>query len=108
MKNLLLAIILILAVQAIGLSAQPVAADAEFHIGLNTPARGDLKALITEGNPPYTFEVQDLATNGTVILNPSGSFSFTLNPGLKSGSFSYTAREADGNSDSATVTIIAQ
>ncbi|MET1080783.1 MAG: retention module-containing protein, partial [Pseudomonas sp.] len=47
------------------------------------------------------------AANGTVVVNPNGTFSYTPNPNFSgSDSFTYNLTDADGDVSTATVTIV--
>lgn len=112
MKRLLvgiLSIIPVLSIPVIGLTAQGqlISSDAEYFTKENTPVNGELNKLIIEGIPPYKFETQH-AMHGSVKANQAGSFLFTLNPGLKNGSFDYVVTDANGNTDEGIVSIIVE
>lgn len=61
----------------------------------NTPLNDTLANSVTGGVPPYTFAQLGAALNGTVQINPNGSFVFTPDPlFLGVGSFQYLVTDA--------------
>jgi len=73
---------------------------------LNVPAPGVLGNDTDADGNPLTVIIAVNPTNGTLTLNPDGSFSYTPNAGYTgSDSFSYTANDGAANSAAATVTI---
>ncbi|HXF87620.1 MAG TPA: Ig-like domain-containing protein, partial [Xanthobacteraceae bacterium] len=55
---------------------------------------------------PLTVTLASGPANGTLVLNPDGSFDYTPNPDFNGAdSFTYTADDGQGGSDTATVSI---
>lgn len=111
MKRLLLGIAIASLVGSIA-QAFPVEAveaqDIEVYTDTNK-AEGDLAPLIEGGERPYIFKHAGIAVvpvNGSVQLNPNGTFLFVLNYGETNGSFRYHVLDANQvESNDATVTI---
>lgn len=74
----------------------------------NTPAGGQVIATDPDGNP-LTFSLNSPPLNGTVALNPDGTFTYTPNPGF-AGVDSFTVLVSDGFGGTAigTVTVSVQ
>ena len=91
-------------------NAAPVAvADGTYNASINSPlVVGSLIGVLandTDGDSdPLNAVLVTQATNGTVVLNPDGSFTYTPNNGY-SGADSFTYKANDGTDDSNTVTV---
>lgn len=76
----------------------PYVKDKEFTYFEENNLTGTLADLISDGIAPYTFGlVNDSATNGTVMVEKSGSFVFEpLSDNSGNGSFQYVVTDANG------------
>ena len=78
-----------------------------FGTVLTVPARGVLDNDTSNGGGPMTAAVVTGPASGSVVLSPSGSFTYTPNPGFSGvDSFTYRAANAAGPGNAATVTIL--
>ena len=84
----------------------PVVLPATISTTTDTAVNGTLLATDAD-NDPVTFSAgATAATNGTVVINPDGTFTFTPTAGFTGvGTFSYRANDGTGNSNDATVTV---
>jgi len=87
----------------------PYAVDDSYQISINTPLNGDV--TINDTYPGGSVFVNTaIPSNGTLVFNPNGSFTYTPNQGFDGeDSFTYTVCfEADGLKycDEAAVTIV--
>lgn len=85
----------------------PVAYDGANSTVQETPVDGTLVATDAD-NDPLTFSVKDQPANGTVIVNPDGTYTYTPNPGFTgTDSFTFVANDglADSNVGTVTVTV---
>ncbi|MFM9986968.1 MAG: Ig-like domain-containing protein, partial [Flavobacteriales bacterium] len=85
----------------------PIAEDDNYDVLEDDQLNGDVS---DNDNDPdgddLTFEVTDDVDNGTLVLNPDGSFTYVPDPGyVGSDSFTYTACDDGGLCDEATVFI---
>ena len=94
-----------------GMLTPPVIVDDSFTTPVNTPLTGQTVAT-NDPTLPTTpdFSVVTGATNGTVTLNPDGTFVYTPNPGFTgTDTFTYQVCSGPGNaapcSPPATVTV---
>lgn len=74
-----------------------------------TPAHGNVKPLCSDPNrDALTFSAVAGPTNGTVVVNPDGTFTYTPNSGFHGGIDSFTYKANDGHVDSnvATITVV--
>lgn len=55
---------------------------------------GNLNSFVVSGTPPFSF-TGDAAVNGTVVISPSGPYTFTP-AGVGPGSFTFSATDANG------------
>ena len=85
---------------------QPDARDDNFSGQQDQPVTGSVAGNDDPGNAPATFALDQGAANGTVVLNPDGTFTYTPNAGFSGDdSFTYTITDADGDTDTATVRL---
>jgi len=69
----------------------------------DTPVNGQVKAYDPDGDP-LTYVKASNPTNGTVTVNPDGTYTYT--PGLNfNGTDSFTITASDGNGGTATITV---
>jgi VCBS repeat-containing protein len=97
-------------VVGLDLKAPPVANNDAYSINedttLNVSAPGVLSNDTDPNNDTLTAVLVGNATNGTVTLNPDGSFSYITNTNFNgSDSFTYKANDGGFNSNVATVAI---
>ncbi|MCP4263376.1 MAG: tandem-95 repeat protein, partial [Planctomycetes bacterium] len=88
----------------------PVAADDAYVTDENTPltvvAPGVLSNDTDTENDPLTSVLDTDVSNGTLVLNADGSFTYTPDADFNgTDSFTYTADDGNGGTDTATVTI---
>lgn len=84
----------------------PVVAPVTLSTNMNTALNGTLTATDANGDPLTFSAGATAATNGTVVINPNGTFTFTPTTGFNGvGTFSYKANDGIGNSSDATVTV---
>lgn len=87
----------------------PIANNLILNTCFDTSLIGNLVNSVTGGTPPLTFAQVGSAVNGTVVLNPNGSFTFSPNAGfLGVASFQYQVTDSSMpacTSNVATVTI---
>ncbi|RYX78251.1 tandem-95 repeat protein, partial [bacterium] len=69
----------------------------------NTPVSGKIDAIDIDGDP-LTYTVGTPPTNGTVLVNPDGTFTYTPNNNY-SGTDSFTIVVSDGKGGTTTVTV---
>ena len=92
----------------VGADGKPVAVPDTLNVAPDTPVSGSLAGndtpspdggnVWTLGNPP---------TNGTVTINPDGTFTYTPTPGFSgTDSFTYVITDGDGDTSTATVSIV--
>ena len=74
---------------------------------INTPITLNILANDTDPNgDPLTVVSSTQPPNGTVVINPDGTATYTPDPGFSGiDTFAYTVEDPDGNSDSALVSI---
>ena len=64
-------------------------------------------ASVGPTTPAYPAPISNYPNDGTLILNPDGSFTYTPDEGFSGfDTFTYLARDSRGGSDTATVTIL--
>jgi gliding motility-associated-like protein len=85
----------------------PIANDDAFTAHLDGSIDGDVTENdILSGDGDNVWTIVKQPTNGTVILNPDGTFNYTSNIGyLGSDSFTYKLCDMDGDCDEAVVGI---
>lgn len=95
------------AIVTITVLAPPVANDDTIGTTPNTPVNGNVTPNdVLPAGGTYTFTVTIPPTNGSVTMNPDGSYTYTPNPGfVGSDTFTYTVCNQLGECSSATVTI---
>ena len=88
---------------------RPVAGDDTFTTDEDTPLSGSLLGNDTLGDGSASDHSWDALTdpaNGTVVVNPDGTFVYTPNPNFNgTDSFTYTLTDSDGNTSTATVNL---
>lgn len=84
----------------------PVVSPITLTTSTDTALNGTLTATDADGDP-LTFSVgSTAATNGTIVINPDGTFTFTPTAGFTGiASFSYRASDGLGTSPDATATV---
>lgn len=81
----------------------PVAQDLELSTNVNTPVAGQIPATDPDGDPlTYTLSVPP--ANGTVLLNPDGSFTYTPNLNFF-GIDNFSVLVSDGKGGTATSNV---
>jgi hypothetical protein len=85
----------------------PLATDDSFAGDFATALQGNVLSNDTDPeNDSLTVTDNTTPANGTLSLNPDGTFIYTPNDGFSGeDSFTYTISDGSGNSDTATVTI---
>lgn len=86
----------------------PVAADDVATTEEDTPVTGNVLANDTDADEGdvLTASLNGEATDGTVVLEPDGSFTYTPPEGFSGeASFSYTVTDSAGATDTATATV---
>ncbi|WP_246335774.1 beta strand repeat-containing protein [Azomonas macrocytogenes] len=85
----------------------PLAVDDTVTTPGGTPVSGSLAGNDTPSTDGgNTWTLTDSPTNGTVVVNEDGTFTYTPNEGfVGEDSFTYTITDADGDTSTATVTI---
>ncbi|WP_425411106.1 Ig-like domain-containing protein [Hyphococcus sp.] len=73
----------------------------------DTPVTIDVAANDTDPNgDPLTIDSVTQGANGSVVINPDGTVTYTPNAGFAgTDTFTYTICDGDGNCDTATVTV---
>ena len=84
-------------------SDQPDALNASFQTDQGTSLSGNLSGSDVDGDA-ITFQLVSTPSNGAVVLNTDGSFTYTPEPSF-AGGVSFTYRVNDGSLDSATATV---
>ena len=89
--------------------ATPTARDDGFSTKSATPVSGSLTGNDSLGDgtsTQHTWSKTSDPANGTVTVNPDGTFTYTPNPGFSgTDSFTYTIRDVDGDTSTAKVQI---
>ncbi|WP_178119496.1 retention module-containing protein [Pseudomonas sp. SCB32] len=81
----------------------PRGQDASIRTDEDTPVSGQLRANDPDGNP-LRFDLADAPRNGTVVVNPNGSYTYT--PGQNfNGSDRFTVIVNDGQGGRDTITV---
>ncbi len=84
----------------------PIAVDDDFIGDEGAPIPGNASGNDTPGNISSTYTALAQPANGTVVMNPDGSFVYTPNPGFVGpDTFPYQVCDADGDCATAIVTI---
>ena len=87
----------------------PVANNDSFNTAVDTALSGNVLGNDDPGDAPATVSNFDAVSSagGSVSMNPNGAFTYTPSTGyLGSDSFGYTITDSNGDSDSATVSIM--
>ncbi|MBX9764731.1 MAG: retention module-containing protein, partial [Pseudomonadaceae bacterium] len=85
------------------INTAPVGNDSNITTDEDTSVNGQLNATDGEGDP-LTFTMATAPSNGTVVLNSDGSYTYT--PGANyNGNDSFTVTVNDGNEGSDTITV---
>jgi hypothetical protein len=72
-----------------------VAATLTITVEAGQSVNGDLAGQVTGGLPPYTFSLLSPPSQGTAIVNPDGTFSYTANlDGSGPDSFTYQVTDS--------------
>ncbi|WP_068604245.1 Ig-like domain-containing protein [Paenibacillus swuensis] len=83
----------------------PIVQDLTVNTTTNVPVNGQVIATDPDGNP-ITFALGAAPANGTVIVNPDGSFTYTPNLGfLGTDTFTVVVSDNNGASTTGTVTV---
>ncbi|WP_137823738.1 retention module-containing protein, partial [Pseudomonas sp. D(2018)] len=86
-------------------NASPQGQDASITTDEDTPITGQLGATDPEGDP-LTFAPGDTPRNGTVVINPDGSYTYTPNPNFNgTDNFTVIVDDGKGGTDTIVVTI---
>jgi VCBS repeat-containing protein len=81
----------------------PVASALPPTTARNTPVDGQIIASDADGDP-LTYAITSAPTNGTVTINPNGSYTYTPNAGFVGGD-SFVVTVSDGKGGTTTVTV---
>jgi uncharacterized repeat protein (TIGR01451 family) len=96
----------VVTVTVVGVDIAPIAVDDDFSGDEGAPITGNAAANDTPGNGSSTYTALSQPANGTVVMNPDGSFVYTPNPGFVGpDSFRYQVCDADGDCDTAVVNL---
>ncbi|MFC4777355.1 Ig-like domain-containing protein [Paenibacillus sp. GCM10023252] len=82
----------------------PIAQSITLRTPENVPVNGVVSAVDPDGDP-LTYTLNSLPSNGTVVLNPDGSFVYTPNPFFV-GTNAFTVLVTDPNGLSAVASVI--
>ncbi|MDH4564855.1 retention module-containing protein, partial [Pseudomonas sp. BN411] len=86
-------------------NSSPQGQDSSITTDEDTPVTGQLGATDPDGDP-LTYTPGDAPRNGTVVINPDGSYTYTPNPNYNGNdSFTVIVGDGKGGSDTITVTI---
>lgn len=78
----------------VNVNASPPAVQSQnLETGVNVPISGQIVAVDPNGLP-LTYSLQSPPVNGTVVVNPDGTFTYTPNPGYR-GLDSFTVQSAN-------------
>ena len=91
-------------ITVVAVNDAPVANDGMLTTAEDTAANGQLTATDAD-NDPLTFALATPATNGTAVVNPDGSYTYTPNANYH-GDDRFTFAANDGTIDSDPATII--
>ena len=87
----------------------PIAVNDDVAGDEGSPISGDAAGNDTAGNISSTYTALTQPANGTVVMNPNGSFTYTPNPGYVGPDFfTYQVCDADGDCASARVDLRVQ
>ena len=77
-----------------------------FRLPDDPPVEGRYKLLITPQRGDVTYVINNNASNGTVVDNGNGSYTYTPNGDFNgTDSFTYTATDVNGDTETQTVTV---
>jgi VCBS repeat-containing protein len=83
----------------------PVADDSSQTTGEDTPFTGNVTSSDIDGGPP-TYVVTSGPTNGSVVMAPNGSYTYTPSANyFGPDSFTFTVSDGNGGTDTGTVSI---
>lgn len=85
-------------------NTQPVATPVDIDVTLDTTFAGGLSGSDTDGDPLTFLAGSTLATHGTVVINPDGTFTYAPNAGY-TGADAFSFKVNDGTDDSADATV---
>ncbi|MDB5387127.1 MAG: outer rane adhesin like protein [Planctomycetaceae bacterium] len=89
-----------------GVNSLPTVQNTAFSTDTNAAFSGTLAGTDADGDPLTFSTGSTAATNGTVQINPDGTFVFTPTSGFAGqGTFSFNANDGIGNSTDSTATI---
>lgn len=92
--------------EVIIINPAPDATGATFTGCAQSKLSGDLNPLVTGGTPPYVnFQLASVPVNGSAMVSSTGTFMFTPNAGVSSGSFNYKVTDSNGCMDTATISV---
>ncbi|WP_407309719.1 Ig-like domain-containing protein [Pseudomonas sp. nanlin1] len=85
----------------------PTAGNTTVTLAEDTPVNGNLLTSATDvDGDALTFAATSQPSNGTLVLNPNGSYTYTPNTNFNgTDSFSYSVTDADGAVTTATITF---
>ncbi|AOE86888.1 retention module-containing protein [Pseudomonas sp. TCU-HL1] len=84
-------------------NSAPQGQNASLSTDEDTPISGQLNATDPDGDA-LTFTAGDAPRNGTVVINPDGSYTYTPNTNFN-GNDSFTAIVSDGKGGTSTITV---
>ncbi|WP_264158947.1 retention module-containing protein [Metapseudomonas lalkuanensis] len=86
-------------------NSSPQGQDTSITTDEDIPVQGQLGATDPDGDP-LSYTPGDAPRNGTVVINPDGSYTYTPNPNYNGNdSFTVIVGDGKGGSDTITVTI---
>ncbi|WP_036991111.1 cadherin-like domain-containing protein, partial [Metapseudomonas furukawaii] len=86
-------------------NGNPLGDDISITTDEDTPVSGQLGATDPDGDS-LTFTAGDAPRNGTVVVNPDGSYTYTPNANFNGGdSFTVIVSDGNGGTDTLTVTV---
>jgi VCBS repeat-containing protein len=93
-------------VTAVNTNATPVAVNDSVSVAEDASVSGDLRANDSGLEDGVVYSLSNPPANGNAVVDTSGGFQYTPNADFNgSDSFGYLVSDADGESDSATVSI---
>jgi hypothetical protein len=83
----------------------PVVVDGLLEVSFEEPSSGSVSGSDPDGDP-ITFSLVSGPTNGTIVFNPDGTFTYTPNDGFDgSDSFTFIANDGEDDSNVGTFTL---